>query len=186
MCVGFLRREVATLVAFRSPFLGRPAFSGKTLTICKHSRFLVVSCCALIALLAPAASSSAPHPLLTAVEQPYAPSEDLPAANQRIASGAKYTRIILYWRTSAARQSSPTNPNDPAYQWTDSVRTCASTARSPPGYPARHGVAGAELGRDRTLRRRGGDDRSQPVSFRRLRQAIAKRYPQVHYWEAWN
>jgi hypothetical protein len=126
---------------------------------------------------------------LTAVEQPYAPSADMPTSNERIRAITKYTRIILYWSDIApTRPSSPTNPNDPAYQWVDSradmrVNGALAAGLDPlvtiwkaPRWAEDRSVYGGEAG---TV-----DPSAQ--AFGDFAQAIAKRYPQVHLWEAWN
>jgi hypothetical protein len=145
--------------------------------------------CALGALLAPAASSSASHPLLTAVEQPYAPFTDMPIANDRIRAITKYTRIILYWRDIApTRPSSPTNPNDPAYNWVDSradmrVNGALAAGLTPlvtiwkaPRWAEDRSVYGGEA----------GTVDPSPQAFGDFARAIAAHYPGVHLWEAWN
>jgi len=126
---------------------------------------------------------------MTAVEQPYVPAADMPTANSRIRAITKYTRIILYWSDIApTRPSSPTNPSDPAYKWVDSradlrVQGALDAGLTPlvtiwkaPSWAEDRSVYGGEP----------GTVNPSPQAFGNFAEAIAKRYPQVHFWEAWN
>ena len=113
----------------------------------------------------------------------------MPASNARIREITKYTRIILYWSDIApTRPASPTNPADPAYQWVDSradmrVQGALAAGLTPlvtifkaPGWAEDRSSFGGEA----------GTVKPSAQAFGSFAEAIAKHYPQVHFWEAWN
>jgi hypothetical protein len=113
----------------------------------------------------------------------------MPTANERISRIAKYTRIILYWSDVApTKPSNPTNPGDPAYQWSagradmringalDAGLTPLVTVWKAPRWAEDRTQFGGEAGTVKPSAKAFGD----------FAQALAKRYPRVHMWEAWN
>jgi hypothetical protein len=110
-------------------------------------------------------------------------------ANDRIRSIAKYTRIILYWSDVApTKPANPTNPSDPAYRWStgraDMRINGALDAGLVPLVTVWKAPAWAE---DRSqFSGEAGTVKPDPKAFGNFARALAKRYPKVHLWEAWN
>jgi hypothetical protein len=148
--------------------------------------------CASFALLAPGAASSASHPLVTAVEQPNnSPTADMGVANDRIRKLTGYTRIILYWNDIApTRPANPTDPNDPAYDWTDSHSRPDQRVLSAldAGLTPLVTVWKAPRWAEDRSKYDGLDGTVKPSAsaFGDFAQALQKHYPRVHLWEAWN
>jgi hypothetical protein len=161
-------------------------------------RILAVLACALVGLLAAASTSSASHPLRTAIEEP--PTDDIDLVNARIAGTetpsskqlATFVRIILYWNdvAPASEPSSwdPTDPNDPAYDWSTRADSQIHSA-------VNHGLKPiVVVWRAPTWaeNRAAGDARPtgtvnpDPVAFGQFARAVAQKYLDVHHWEAWN
>jgi hypothetical protein len=136
--------------------------------------------------------------LRTAIEEP--PTDDIDLVNARIAGTetpsskqlAKFVRIILYWNdvAPASEPSSwdPTNQNDPAYDWNtraDSQITSALDHNLKPIVVVWRAPKWAE-------NRAAGDDRPTGTvnpdsdAFGQFARAVAKKYPGVDHWEAWN
>ena len=148
------------------------------MSICKQTRILAVLCCALFALLAPSAASSASRPLVTGVEQPNTNTTDLRDAYGRISNtGAGVVRIILYWDSV---QPSATG----SYQWTEPDKQIGNalaqgldplvTVWRAPAW-AEHGSTGER-----------GTRKPDAPAFGAFARALANHYPAVHRWEAWN
>jgi polysaccharide biosynthesis protein PslG len=147
------------------------------LSICKQQRILVVVCCALFALLAPGAASSASHPLVTGVEQPDTNTTDLQNAYGRIrGTGARVVRIIVYWNS--------VEPSHGSFKWTEPDKQIGNALSQglDPLVTVWRAPAWAENGSTGDP----GTRKPSPAAFGSFAHALASRYPQVHRWEAWN
>ena len=113
----------------------------------------------------------------------------MPTANARIARITHYTRIILYWSEIApTRPASPTNPADPAYSWVDSRADARIQGALDAGLTPLVTVFKApRWAEDRSVfDGEAGTVDPSAQAFGDFAQALAKRYPNVHLWEAWN
>jgi hypothetical protein len=144
-------------------------------------------------------ASTAAHPLQTGFLDPGAYSS--PNASNSVArmrsAGASMARLVLFWNTVASQKpDAPTDPNDPAYQWSAFDQQLITAARggltpvvditSSPSWA--HGAAVDLPG-----------NWPSPTMLAQFARAAAKRYsgtfkpagsssplPRVRFWEVWN
>ena len=153
---------------------------------CKHTRILALLCCAVAGLLLVPAANSA-RPLHTGIEDP--PINDIGTANDRMATIAKFTRIILYWNDVApdnAEPNNPTNPNDSAYDWNTRADAQIASALShglEPIVTVWRAPAWAERNRNQYPESPSGTVDPDPAAFGDFAHALAQEYPTVKYWE---
>jgi hypothetical protein len=131
----------------------------------------------LVALLGAGSATAGGHPLDTAIEQPDTSLTDLRASYKRIKGvGADYVRIIVYWDSV---QPTPTSHN-----WTEPDKQIneALAARLTPLVTVWRAPRWAE----RSTKGEAGTRNPDPAAFGAFAKQLAKRYPGVHHWEAWN
>ena len=159
---------------------------------------IAVAVCAAAGASLAGNRAATPRPLLTAVVDPAAVSEDPALAMRRIrAAGATVVRLVLPWEAVApawpAAGFDAANPDDPAYSWgrfDDDVRTAAAS-----GLDVLAVVVGAPpWAQDRPPEAPPNDAswRVRPTDLAAFARAAASRYagrgplPRVRYWQAWN
>ena len=153
-------------------------------------------CILLIALAAvlavPVSASAATSELATGVydllEFPSNTEGNL-ALQRTKAAGAKYAKIVAWWREIApiTRPSGfdPKNPNDPAYRWTDldtQIQLALANGLKPVVMVViapKWAVADDNISRPGTYK----PSYTELASFG---VALVKRYPDVNHWAVWN
>lgn len=97
--------------------------------------------------------------------------------------GAGLYEITVNWaRVATTRPANPTDPNDPAYQWTYGVEEAIANAQSR-GMQVVVMVAGAPGWANGGRSWRWAPKR--PQDFADFLTAASKHWPQVHYWQIW-
>ena len=104
---------------------------------------------------------------------------------------APFTRIILYWNDVAAIDPGAGNRDDPTkYNWTNSRANtqiqAALNAGLTPIVDVWRAPGWAERNANQYPNAPAGTVDPNPDYFGDFAKALAKKYPDVHYWEAWN
>ena len=140
--------------------------------------------------------AAGPRPLHTALLDPHsfslASAADKRAAIRKVRStGARFVRLFVNWNGVAPGGATKPagfdarNPRDPRYQWASldaDVRLVASNGYTPIVYV--QGAPDWAWGGPPTIHH--GPIRPSPSALADFATALAKRYPNVRYWQVWN
>lgn len=97
--------------------------------------------------------------------------------------GAGLYEITINWsRVAPTRPADPTNPDDPAYQWTPAVEEAIEHGQEH-GIQVVVAVMGAPGWANGARPWRWAP--TQPEDYADFVTAASKRWPQVHYWQIW-
>jgi hypothetical protein len=97
--------------------------------------------------------------------------------------GAGLYEFTVNWsRIAPTQPQNPTDPDDPAYQWTPAVDEAIAHARAH-GIEVVIAVAGAPKWANGSSQWRWAP--KDPQDYADFMTAAAKRWPQVHYWQVW-